>query len=82
MAKSKFDAPHFILGTYKHYKGDTYEAVMLAMDEATLTWNVIYKPLYDHPGLPDYWIRPVDIFLETIKFEDKTVKRFTLLDSK
>jgi len=81
MAPSKFVSPVFKLGTYKHYKGDIYEAVMIAMDEATLTWSVVYKPLYDHTGMPDYWIRSVDIFSETIEFDGKPIKRFTLLDS-
>jgi len=81
MAQSKFVAPVFKLGTYKHYKGDIYEAVMIAMDEATLTWSVVYEPLYDHPGMPDRWIRSIDNFLETIEIEGKPVKRFTLLDS-
>ncbi len=54
--------PELQLGTYRHYKGGEYEVIMLACNEATHEWCVVYRALYDTHGSPDIWIRTFDDF--------------------
>jgi hypothetical protein len=55
--------PAFELGKYVHYKGKHYETVMLAMNEATHEWCVIYRALYDTGENPKEWIRTYEDFM-------------------
>lgn len=73
--------PSMELGTYRHYKGNLYKVIDLACHSETLQWHVVYKPLYEHDGMPDLWLRPYDMFMETIEFEGKTMPRFTRIDN-
>lgn len=69
-------APDLPIGTYRHYKGGTYQVLMLACDEATHQWLVIYKALYDTGGMPTIWARTYDIFTSDVEWEGKLTKRF------
>lgn len=69
--------PHMKLGRYRHYKGGEYEVLMLACDEATHDWLVIYKALYDTGDMPRVWARRYDMFHETVVTDMSTVPRFT-----
>jgi hypothetical protein len=51
------DAPK-IGETYKHYKGDHYEVVALALHSNDEEWMVVYKPLYKSPDA-DLFTRPL-----------------------
>lgn len=71
--------PKFTSGIYKHYKTkDTYEAIGIARHSETLEPLVVYRPLYDRPGTPDYYVRPYEMFMSTVEYNGKTVPRFTL----
>lgn len=72
--------PPFKPGRYRHYKNLDYEAIHLALDEATLAWCVIYRPLYEAADSPGLWIRPYADFFGKVKYEGKTIPRFRLLD--
>lgn len=61
------------LGKYKHFKGNEYEVIGVAKNSETLKDYVVYKALYGEKGL---WIRPLDMFLETVEKDGKQVKRF------
>lgn len=65
--------PSLPLGKYRHYKGGEYEVMMLAMDEATSQWCVVYKTLYDTGKLPKVWIRTYTNFMAVL---DNGRKRF------
>jgi hypothetical protein len=67
------------LGVYQHYKGRKYEVIGLGCDEATLTWCVLYKPLYEHEG-PDIWIRSYDVFTENVELDGESKPRFVHID--
>jgi hypothetical protein len=56
--------------------GNLYELVDVACHSETLEWYVVYRPMYDHPGKPDTWIRPLHMFFEVITHEGKTMPRF------
>ncbi len=52
-----------INGVYKHFKGDYYLVVDVAINSETLEKYVIYRSLYGNGSL---WIRPMDMFLEKV----------------
>lgn len=67
-------------GTYQHYKGKRYEVIGLSCHTETLEYFVTYKPLYDHQDQPDIWVRPYDMFTESVIVDGKTVPRFSKVD--
>ena len=68
--------PKLKLGRYRHYKGGEYEVVMLACDEATHEWLVVYRALYETSGTPEVWARKYKVFTENVVVGGKTVPRF------
>lgn len=60
-------------GKYRHFKGKEYEVIGIAKHSETLEEYVVYKALY---GEYDLWIRPLNMFEETITKDGKTFKRF------
>ena len=64
-------------GTYKHYKGKTYEVVDSAFHTETGEELVIYKALYEtqknNGGL---WARPLKMFQENVNVNGKEIPRF------
>jgi hypothetical protein len=63
-----------MLGVYRHYKkGDRYEVIGFAKHSETEEELVIYKALY---GAKETWVRPLEMFTETVEVDGKTVKRF------
>ena len=66
--------PSIQLGLYLHYKGGLYEVQGVVRHSETLQPMVLYRALYGQRGL---WVRPFDMFLETVQVEGRTVSRFT-----
>ncbi len=65
------------LGTYRHYKGNTYKVLHIAKHSETLEDLVIYKDV----NFPDkVWARPASMWNDDIEIDGKTVKRFELLN--
>lgn len=60
-------------GKYRHFKGNEYEVIGIAKHSETLEEFVVYRALYGEYGL---WIRPAEMFLETIEKDGKQIKRF------
>lgn len=52
-----------INGIYKHFKGDSYIALDIALDSETKEKVVVYRRLYGDGSL---WIRPLDMFLSEV----------------
>ena len=67
------------IGVYEHYKGNRYEVLGVARHSETLENVVVYRALYGDNGL---WIRPLDMFLETVDIDGKKVPRFKLIQEK
>ena len=63
-------------GRYRHFKGGEYEVIGVARHSETLEELVVYRALYGERGL---WVRPVAMWLETVEWEGKSVRRFTYL---
>lgn len=67
------------LGKYQHYKGNFYEVIGVAHHSETLEELVVYRALYNHEVYGDnsLWVRPMEMFNETVVVDGKKVLRFT-----
>ena len=65
------------LGKYRHFKGNEYEVLHIAKHSETMEEMVVYKALYGEGGV---WVRPLDMFCETITRDGKTFKRFEKIE--
>ncbi|MBP1552585.1 MAG: DUF1653 domain-containing protein [Oscillospiraceae bacterium] len=65
------------LGKYRHFKGNEYEVLYIAKHSETMEEMVVYKALYGEGGV---WVRPLDMFCETITRDGKTFKRFEKIE--
>lgn len=65
------------LGTYRHYKGNTYKVLHIAKHSETLEDMVIYQDVNN----PDkIWARPVSMWNDEIEIDEKIVKRFEFIE--
>ena len=60
-------------GRYHHYKGNEYEVLEIARHSETLEPMVVYRALYGERGV---WVRPAEMWNETVKKDGMTYKRF------
>ncbi|MGB0449526.1 MAG: DUF1653 domain-containing protein [Porticoccaceae bacterium] len=65
-------------GIYRHYKGNLYEVVDVARHSETEEYLVVYKTLY---GDFSTWVRPLDMFQETVEVDGQQVARFAFVES-
>ena len=65
------------LGRYRHFKGNEYEVIGIAKHSETLEEMVVYRALYDEGGL---WVRPANMWNETIERDGKKFQRFICID--
>ncbi|SFV57591.1 protein of unknown function DUF1653 [hydrothermal vent metagenome] len=63
-------------GIYRHYKGNEYEVLMTARHSETEEWMVVYRALYGEYGV---WVRPYEMFCETVEVDGQKVERFKFL---
>ena len=64
-------------GKYRHFKGNEYEVLYVAKHSETLEPMVVYRALYGEMGV---WVRPAEMWDETITRDGKTFKRFEKID--
>ncbi len=50
-------------GIYKHFKGNEYEVIDVALHSETQEEYVVYRALYGERKL---WVRPISMFLEEV----------------
>lgn len=74
---------HIYKGLYQHYKGNYYEVLECGRSSETLELMVVYKALYNSEEFGHYqiWIRPLEMFLSTVKVDDAEVPRFKFIGS-
>ena len=60
-------------GRYRHYKGKDYTILGVALHSETKEELVVYRQEYGDHSL---WVRPKQMFLETVTVDGKTVPRF------
>ena len=64
-------------GTYRHFKGNKYHILGVARHSEDGSTLVVYRPMY---GDGDLWVRPVEMFLETVELNGQQVPRFEFLE--
>jgi hypothetical protein len=64
------------LGRYRHYKGKQYIVLGVAKHSETLEEMVLYQQDYGDRGL---WVRPKEMFLESVEIEGQTTARFQFM---
>ncbi len=64
-------------GKYRHYKNKLYQVIEVAIHSETMEEMVVYRPLYGEGKL---WVRPLDVFLETVEVKGETISRFEFLE--
>ncbi len=65
-----------ITGRYRHYKGNEYTVLGVARHSETEEELVVYRQDYGERGL---WVRPKDMFLESVEVDGNPVPRFAYL---
>jgi len=58
---------------FKHYKGNMYQFLYMAMHSETREELVVYMALYGEHGV---WVRPKDMFFGTVVVDGVEVRRF------
>ena len=64
-------------GRYRHFKGNEYEVIGIARHSEDESPLVVYRALYGEGGL---WVRPADMWNETLERDGRTYKRFEKID--
>jgi hypothetical protein len=65
-------------GRYRHFKGREYQVIGAAMDSESMRPMVVYRALYGDGGL---WVRPLEMFMETIERDGVVQPRFRLIEA-
>jgi hypothetical protein len=60
-------------GRYRHYKGNFYKVIGTARHSETEELLVVYRCLYGDLSL---WVRPLEMFRETVTVAGRVVPRF------
>lgn len=63
------------IGKYRHYKGKEYRVIGTAKHSETREDLVVYEALYEN-DVSGLWVRPLQMFTDTINIEGKDVQRF------
>ncbi len=58
---------------YRHWKGELYIAKYIAKDSETLEDIVVYQSC----ATGEIWVRPLDMFFDSIEIGEETIHRFT-----
>lgn len=62
---------------YRHYKGNVYQVLAIGLHTETLEELVVYKATSGD----QVWIRPLKMWIETVKVNNILTSRFTLITS-
>lgn len=70
-------------GIYVHYKSDDmrYEVLGVGRNTETGEEYAIYRPLYVVDKKPDFWVRPIDMFLGVVDVNGEKIPRFRKIES-
>ena len=60
-------------GCYRHYEGNEYTVLDVARHSETEEELVVYRQEYGDHSL---WVRPKDMFLETVEVDGRMIPRF------
>lgn len=65
-------------GIYQHYKGQLYQVFHVATQSETREKLVVYQCLY---GDYSMWVRPLEMFLESVEIDGQLMPRFKLIQA-
>jgi len=65
-------------GIYRHYKGNLYQVLHTARHSETEETLVVYRCLYGEYGV---WVRPIEMFGESVTVDGQQVPRFELIQA-
>jgi hypothetical protein len=65
-------------GVYRHYKGNLYQVIDVARHSETEQEHVVYRTMYGDYSL---WVRPLDMFVETVEADGESQPRFAFVES-
>ena len=68
------NSKELIKGRYRHFKGGIYEVICIAKNTETLADEVVYRDVTT-PEL--IWVRPLEMWSESVVHDGKTVLRFS-----
>jgi hypothetical protein len=74
--EQQMNMQEIIPGRYRHYKGHEYIVIGIARHSETMEELVIYRQEYGDNAL---WVRPKQMFLETVEVDGKVLRRFEYL---
>ena len=66
-------------GKYRHFKGNEYELVDIALHSETMEPMVVYRALYGEKGL---WVRPAAMWTELVDRDGYHGPRFQYMGEK
>jgi cupin 2 domain-containing protein len=66
-------------GRYRHYKGPEYTVIGTARHSETFEELVVYRQEYGERG---WWVRPSEMFAESVEVEGREVPRFAPLGTR
>ena len=69
--------PEIRAGIYRHFKGNYYEVLGVALHSETLEPQVVYRALY---GEGDLWVRPAAMWQETVERDGQEFLRFSYIE--
>ncbi len=65
------------IGTYQHFKGNYYQVLHIARHSETEEYMVVYHP---ENNKDDIWVRPLNMFAETIEINGNKQQRFSYIN--
>lgn len=73
-------------GKYKHYKGAIYNVIGVGLHTETQERMVLYYPdecpeIFKEQKDLSHFVRPYEMFNETIEIDGKQIRRFTYQDT-
>jgi hypothetical protein len=68
-------------GTYRHYKNKLYQVFGTVTHSESEEIMVLYAPLDQAAGEARLWVRPLDMFTETVETPEGIVPRFALVEA-
>ena len=74
--RQSMQTPELKTGRYRHYKNKDYTVLGIAFHSETEEAMVLYQQEY---GARNLWVRPYEMFLETVELDGQTVQRFEYL---
>ena len=75
MSSNSSNKPTIKKGRYRHYKGAEYQVIDVARHSETEEWFVVYETRYADEA-PSTWVRPADMFAETVEIGGEVIARF------